>query len=50
MHLVGNGLGRISLAVDNGEAVAVGRAPMGNAEADSRSPTCDNGDAAHRLA
>ena len=49
-QFVGRRLGRGSVAVDNGDTVAIGGEPPGNAEADSRSPTGDDGNPAHRSA
>ncbi len=48
-QLVGRRLGRGSVAVEDGDPVAVGGEPAGDAEADPRCPAGDDGDPAHRL-
>ena len=47
-ELVGGRLRGRAVTVEDGHAVTVGDEPPGDAEADARGPTGDDGDAAHR--
>jgi hypothetical protein len=49
VNVLGRRLGRRSVAIEDGDAVAVGGEPAGDAEPDAGRAPGDDGDAAHRF-